>query len=89
MAFTSCHDRGSNRLPPDGRASTLTTQPLRLAVLDILATYIGQAAGGQAEKCTQQHSVPCWLAKRKTHKQTEYDIWNLGHFFLAKMIPNL
>ena len=31
MAFTSCHDRGSNRLPPDGRASTLTTQPLRLA----------------------------------------------------------
>ena len=31
MAFTSCHDRGSNRLPPDARASTLTTQPLRLA----------------------------------------------------------
>ena len=30
MAFTSCHDRGSSRLPPDGRASTLTTQPLRL-----------------------------------------------------------
>ena len=33
MAFTSCHDRGLNRLPPDGRASTLTTQPLRLATL--------------------------------------------------------
>ena len=31
MAFTSCHDRGLNRLPPDGRASTLTTQPLQLA----------------------------------------------------------
>ena len=31
MACSSCHDRGSNRLPPDGRASTLTTQPLRLA----------------------------------------------------------
>ena len=31
MAFTGCHDRGSNRLPPDRRASTLTTQPLRLA----------------------------------------------------------
>ena len=32
MAFTSCHDRGSSRLPPDIRASTLTTQPLRLAL---------------------------------------------------------
>ena len=32
MAFTSCHDPGFNRLPPDGRASTLTTQPLRLAL---------------------------------------------------------
>ena len=31
MAFTSCHDQGSNWLPPDGSASTLTTQPLRLA----------------------------------------------------------
>ena len=30
-AFTSCHDRGSNLLPPDGRASTLTTQPIRQA----------------------------------------------------------
>ena len=31
MAFTSCHDQGSNMLPPDGRGSTLATQPLRLA----------------------------------------------------------
>ena len=31
MAFTSHHDQGSNRLPQDGRASTLTTKPLRLA----------------------------------------------------------
>ena len=38
MAFTSCQDRGSNRLPPDGRASTLTTQPLRLAKL--LASWL-------------------------------------------------
>ena len=30
MAFTSCHDQGSNRLHQDGRASTLTTQPIRL-----------------------------------------------------------
>ena len=37
MAFTSCYDRGSNRLPPYGRASTLTTQPLRLAIIDELA----------------------------------------------------
>ena len=40
MAFTSCHDRGSNRLPPDGRASTLATQPLRLASRNMLATYV-------------------------------------------------
>ena len=40
MAFTSCHNRGSNRLPPDGRASTLTTQPLRLAWDHILATIV-------------------------------------------------
>ena len=38
MAFTSCHDRGSNRLPPEGRANTLTTQPLRLAYSHILAS---------------------------------------------------
>ena len=31
MAFTSCRDWDSNRLPPDGIASTLTTQPIRLA----------------------------------------------------------
>ena len=33
MAFTSCHDRGSNRLPPDGRASTLNTKPPQLALI--------------------------------------------------------
>ena len=32
MAFTSCQDRGLKLLPPDGRASTLTTQPIRLAL---------------------------------------------------------
>ena len=32
MAFTSCHDPGSYRQPPDERAETLTTQPIRLAV---------------------------------------------------------
>ena len=31
MAFTSCQDWGSNQLPPDGRASTLTTQPIQFA----------------------------------------------------------
>ena len=31
MAFTNCHDQGSNQLPPDVRTSTLTMQPLRLA----------------------------------------------------------
>ena len=30
MAFTSCHDQGLDLLPPDGRASALTTQPIRL-----------------------------------------------------------
>ena len=34
MAFASCHDRGSNLLPPDRRASTLTTQPVRLAAME-------------------------------------------------------
>ena len=43
MAFTSCHDRGSNRLPLDGRASTLTTQPLRLAIKVILARPVPPA----------------------------------------------
>ena len=38
MAFTSCHDRGSNRLSPDGSASTLTTQPLRLALLSVTSS---------------------------------------------------
>ena len=32
LAFTSCHDRGLNWQTPDGRASTLTTQPLQLAL---------------------------------------------------------
>ena len=39
-AFTSCHDRSSNLLPQDGRASTLTTQPLRLAQPSQPASYI-------------------------------------------------
>ena len=41
MAFTSCHDRGSNQLPPDGRASTLTAQPLRLAFKNTIDVYEG------------------------------------------------
>ena len=32
MVFTSYHDRSSNGLPPDGRASILTTQSLQLAL---------------------------------------------------------
>ena len=32
MAFTSFHDWDSNLLPPEGRASTLTTESLRLAI---------------------------------------------------------
>ena len=32
MALTSCHERGSNLLSPDERASTLTTQPIRLVL---------------------------------------------------------
>ena len=31
VAFTSCRNLGLNRLPPDRRASTLTTQALQLA----------------------------------------------------------
>ena len=31
MAFTCCHDWSLNLLPPDGRASTRTTRPIRLA----------------------------------------------------------
>ena len=31
IAFTSCKDWGSNLLPKDGRAGTLTTQPSQLA----------------------------------------------------------
>ena len=30
MAFTSCHERYSNLLPPDERAGALPTQPIRL-----------------------------------------------------------
>ena len=30
MAFTSCYDRGPDLLLPEGRAGTLTTQPIRL-----------------------------------------------------------
>ena len=40
MAFTSCHDLGSIRLPPDGRASTLSTQLLRLAEKKVPATLV-------------------------------------------------
>ena len=31
MAFTNCCDQGSDLLPPDGRASTLTTQSIQPA----------------------------------------------------------
>ena len=32
MGFTSCYDQRPNLLPPDERACTLTTQPIRLAL---------------------------------------------------------
>ena len=46
MAFTICHDRGSNRVPPDGRASALTTQPLRLSSI-----LVGLAKGYITLEC--------------------------------------
>ena len=58
MAFTSCHVLGSNLLPPDGRASALTTQPIRLASGKQLA--IGRNGGplqlilSVSDKCPNQ-----------------------------------
>ena len=41
MASTSCHDQGSNRLPPEWRASTLITQPVRHALMETrFASYL-------------------------------------------------
>ena len=40
MAFTNCHDRGLNLLPPDERAIALPTQPIRLAKSYLAITFL-------------------------------------------------
>ena len=50
MAFTSWHDRGSDQLSPDGRASTLTTQPLQLACVFEQVQTAGQLFLGERER---------------------------------------
>ena len=40
MAFTGCHSQGSNLLPPDMRASTVTIQPIQFAYFLYLVHWL-------------------------------------------------
>ena len=78
MAITSCHERGSNLLTPDGRDSTLITQLIQLA-------SSGRIARPARREKVLQYVDHCCLLRQKNGTFSQWRVWasskTSAHFF--------